>query len=479
MIRMFLTNEFFKNLKEPKFHISLITCFFLVVASIISGFYMYETELDWYTKGNYESLKANSYSKSYVDLKQDGTKILRKPSKMSIFVGGVDNLIGKSATVSSNSQMNIRESRYSLNPILAVFGGLDMSIIAQMVFALFAILFSYNTISGEREQGTLKLLLSNSVSRSSILVGKTLGGLLSLFIIFLLPFLAGLIFLLSAGTSFTGAEWLKIGMMAFVICLYIAVFYMVGVFFSTVTKRSSVSFLFSLFFWVFSIFIMPKVAVSVAEHLYPPLSMDELEAQKASIEREHYDILQEQMRRLYSEYYDKEKDNEAEAFQKALVEGMAEVQTVKNLKLQPIMSEYERKYNKLLEQAENFSRVSPVSNLTFTLNRLTETDVRLHSRFSETLKKFRTRFLDFVEKISSENSDKRTNMVAVDNGKDGPVVKYNFQELELPGFPKFNIERETVEQTFSAILLDVFILAFYVLVLFCGSFFCFVRYDVR
>ena len=479
MIRMFLSNEFFKNLQEPKFHISLVTCFFLIVASLVSGYYMYNSELEWFTKGSFESLKSNGFNKSYMDLEKNGTKVLRRPSKMSIFVGGVDNLIGKSATVSSNAEMNMRESRYSLNPILAVFGGLDLSVLTQIVLALFAILFSYNTISGEREQGTLKLLMSNSVSRAAILIGKAAGGILSLYTIFLLPFLAGMIFLLSAGVSFTFAEWGRIGIMVLAVCLYISVFYMVGVLVSTLTRRSSVSFLFSLFFWVLSIFIVPKVAVSLAEHLYPPLSMDEMEAQKAAVDRDHYKILQDQMRMFYKKYYDAEKKNEDDAFQKSLVEGMASVQMVKNERLEPIMAEYQRKYNRLLEQAENFSRFSPVSNLAFTLNRLAGTDVRLQSRFSSTLNQYRQIFLDYTKKVAKENSKDRASMVGIENGKDGPVVNFKHHELKLPGFPKFELQEETFGQTTAAVIIDLGILALYVLLLFVLSFFAFVRYDVR
>ena len=42
--------------------------------------------------------------------------------------------------------------------------------------SLMAILFSYDAVSGERERGTLRLLLTNSLSRPALIAAKWLGG---------------------------------------------------------------------------------------------------------------------------------------------------------------------------------------------------------------------------------------------------------------------------------------------------------------
>ena len=64
---------------------------------------------------------------------------------------------------------------YSDDPILAVFRFLDLTFIIQVVLSLFAIVLTYDSISGEREQGTLRLTFANAVPRGVYLVAKLIG----------------------------------------------------------------------------------------------------------------------------------------------------------------------------------------------------------------------------------------------------------------------------------------------------------------
>jgi hypothetical protein len=59
----------------------------------------------------------------------------------------------------------------------------DLMFIVKIVLSLFAILFTYDTIVGEKEKGTLKLALSNDVPRDRLILGKAIGGGMPLSII--------------------------------------------------------------------------------------------------------------------------------------------------------------------------------------------------------------------------------------------------------------------------------------------------------
>ena len=74
------------------------------------------------------------------------------------------------------------------NPFLSIFLAVDVIFVFKIVLSALAILFAYNTISGEREDGTLKLVLSNPVPRDALVLGKYLGGMLSLFPIVVMSF---------------------------------------------------------------------------------------------------------------------------------------------------------------------------------------------------------------------------------------------------------------------------------------------------
>ena len=60
------------------------------------------------------------------------------------------------------------------------------------VLSLVALLFTFDSISGERERGTLRLTLSNAIPRHTVLIGKFLGAFISVSIPFILAILVNL-----------------------------------------------------------------------------------------------------------------------------------------------------------------------------------------------------------------------------------------------------------------------------------------------
>mgnify|MGYP001766571630 CR=1 FL=1 len=82
------------------------------------------------------------------------------------------------------------------DPLPVMFPLIDLTFIITILLSLAALVFSYDAVSGDKEDGTLKLTLANAVPRSTVLAGKVLGGAATLFVPFLLSFAAGLIVIL-------------------------------------------------------------------------------------------------------------------------------------------------------------------------------------------------------------------------------------------------------------------------------------------
>ena len=80
------------------------------------------------------------------------------------------------------AQFNARtidEQRYR-NPVLALFDSPDLGYVVNIVVSLLALMFVFDAICGEKERGTLKIVLANAVPRDSIILGKWIGGFVSL-----------------------------------------------------------------------------------------------------------------------------------------------------------------------------------------------------------------------------------------------------------------------------------------------------------
>ena len=148
---------------------------------------------------------------------------------------------------------------------------IDWIFIIKMIFSLFAIIFTFDAICGEREKGTLTLMCANSISRSSVLLGKYLGVCGTLMIPLLLGVVINLLIILIVGAA-TGnlslhlEHFLRMGLLVFASAIYISMFILLGFLVSTAVQRSSTSLLVLLALWVALVMVLPNIAGIVAEH---------------------------------------------------------------------------------------------------------------------------------------------------------------------------------------------------------------------
>jgi ABC-type transport system involved in multi-copper enzyme maturation permease subunit len=93
-------------------------------------------------------------------------------------------------------------------------------------------LLAYDAVSGEREQGTLRLMLSGTAARYQVLLGKLLAGLLVLVVAVAIAFALGLVILLCLPmVELTGSDWIRIGLMFLASLVFIATMYNLGLLF--------------------------------------------------------------------------------------------------------------------------------------------------------------------------------------------------------------------------------------------------------
>lgn len=124
--------------------------------------------------------------------------------------------------------------------MFALFPSPDFLFITKVVLSLLTILFAFDAIAGERERGTLQLMLSNPISRGQVLLGKFLGGYLSIAFPFLAAALiAFLLLVFSPSIALNGESWLQISFLLLVSLAYIAVFFLIGLFVSALTQRAA------------------------------------------------------------------------------------------------------------------------------------------------------------------------------------------------------------------------------------------------
>ena len=156
------------------------------------------------------------------------------------------------------------------NPFIMPTSRINWGFLMLVLFSFLAIIFSFDAISGEREQRTLALCLSNPVKRSHILVSKfiAINALLLTFAIVGM-LLALVILMMSPTVGITTETFREMGLFLLFVLFFTGSMTAIGMFASVMSHNSNISLLLSVSLWLMFIIAVPNFALSIGTSLYP------------------------------------------------------------------------------------------------------------------------------------------------------------------------------------------------------------------
>ena len=466
MLRDIIRKEILDTITSPKFVFTFLLCTILILLSVFTGVTNYVAEKKEHTESVALNKNNMETQRDYQSL-AGGIRINKPPQVLGTVVNGVEEAVGRVAPVNIASDPNLVESKYESNPVFAVFGALDLMFIVKIVLSLFAILFTYDAIVGEKERGTLKLALSNSVPRDRLILGKAIGGYISLLIPLLIPLLLSLIILiLTPELALSNADWTRLLFIFIMFFLYLSVFFSLGLFISARTSRSSTSFLVLLFIWVVFVMVIPKAAVVAASHIRPIPSIHEIEAKKAAFLRqvsaEEQKSLQEWIKNNAPTF-----PKDQKKAQEMLMKHVQEVQDNATTRIDEnnaiLEKDFQLRKNAQQTLAVNLSRISPASALTFGSMTLARTGVDEYNRFLASLRTYKPIYTKWINsKMGSSIADLQARA-----------------QIDISDMPQHAFEPESLNQSMVRALPDFGLMIGLIIVFFVGAYVSFLRYDVR
>jgi len=241
--------EIASNLLSYKFFIVLLLIVLLVATSLFIMHRDYKQRM-----ADYQTIRP-----------KPGEPIaLVAPNPVSIFAKGLDDAITRSFEISVIG-LEVRAGQASGNIIYSFFPAPDFIYVVRVVLSLVALLFGFDQISREREQGTLKLLLGSSVPRAKVLLGKWIGNFLSLAIPFLLVTILGAaVLFLDPDVHFSSGQVGRLGLVLALSLLYLGFFLSLGMLVSALTRRAATSIIVLLFIWALFVLIIPNLGTLAA-----------------------------------------------------------------------------------------------------------------------------------------------------------------------------------------------------------------------
>ena len=378
----------------------------------------------------------------------------RRPMALSILATGLDEKLP--VHVSTGHQfMSNNEERDSRQLLFELIQTPDFVFVVHIVLSLLALLFVFDSVCGEKERGTLKLLLSNSVPRDTVLLGKWIGGYVTTASPFVAAAFAGFVYLRIAGAvQLTSEDTLRFLMIIALSLLYISAFFTLGLLISTLTHRSATALLVGLLIWIGWVLVIPNLAPVVARLVVVVPDRLVVEAEKRTLQQEQR--LLERRHRQSRIYLNNE------GLEKIKAEGQRNQRVVEEF--------YQRKMAGQVALSQNLARVSPASSYLFAVTRLAGTGLLLAEQFNNARDRFKRDMEDYRRNVlyNRDNFD----------WTPGGLTAKNPDWFDPGDLPRFDLFRESLNNSLNAALFDGLLLVVFNVVFFMGSYLFFLRYDI-
>lgn len=348
---------------------------------------------------------------------------------------------------------------FDKNPIYDLFPKVDLVFIIGVFLSLMVFLLSYDSISGEREEGTLRLVFSYDVPRDTFLLGKCFGGLLSLSVPLLAGFGAATVLMISSpAVRLRQEDWIAYLAILVVSFLYLSLMYTVGLFVSCRSRRSTTSISVLLFIWVVFVLIVPNAMPYLAAILRPldtPSRIQErVGAAWARASRAYWTdvhVKRHELGRRSDEFREWRREREREREEDYAEEREA------------IVRPYVRERAQFAALAQGLSRLSPLASYTYAATRLAQTGPEQEPRLVVAIERLR-------EGLARVESDLHSGKIRQrrDNGSG----------LNIDVLPRFQFAWESLEERLAATAIDAGLLLAGCVLFFLGTFVSFLRMDL-
>ena len=517
MIWLIAKKDFLNNIVTPGFIVGLALCLVLIPYTVFTGIQAYENRLAQYET----DIKAAEevYAKSQI-YAQVNPLVVRPLSPLSIFSKGIQEQTGSKVKLDRKEKPVFSSDIVLLNenPFMGNFMSLDFTTALTILLSLLGVLFSYDMLAREKEEGTLKLSLSNPVSRSTYFLGKITGVFLTLLPILVLCFLVILLIIqFSPSVHFVAGDYGRIAMLALMSLVYFAFFVFLGGYISSRTKTSTLSIIINLFIWCFLLFLLPNAASYLGKNITKAEDYKQLTINTQLIDSEYWSRQSDEIRQTVNDegfqhvgymmcasadwdggnliLFTARSTMEFERRYKELVNPVLLANSDRKWTLQQdfLQQVYRQektvRYLSCLSPAEIFKQVSTM---------LCHTGMESEVHFMDQVRLFQDMYYAyFVQKgiYSSyayftpqkeedfpENQEEGFYQVATWRETVKPESTFDissFGYMDTSGFPRFTYVQPTLGNDVQNQIFLIAGIIFVCLLLFCLSFVSFIKYDVR
>ncbi len=271
MTKTIARKELVEMTRDGRFRLSAALVLALLAAALLMGWKYYSdinhehrlaqlaTRDNWLTQGVKNPHSAAHY----------GVYAFKPKLPLSLLDQGTDPYTGVAVWLEAHKQDDFKYRPAQDANSLQRFGNLTASGVLQVLVPLLIVLLTFSAFAGEREQGTMRQVLSLGVPRGALGAGKVLGIAAALGLLLVPAALAGSALLVWSEPASAASTLGRIGLLAFAYLLYFAAFAGVALAISAKARSSRAALIYILGFWILNCLIAPRAVVDLSKRFDP------------------------------------------------------------------------------------------------------------------------------------------------------------------------------------------------------------------
>lgn len=507
MILHIVQRELYDHLNSLRFVLTVLIMAGLMITNAVVHLRTHPERVRTYSQNRTLSRNAlKSRTQLYSLLKEGPGTLYKHPSSLSfIAVGGEAFLPGSIANNNDSWSQNLESieaksiwwleyptiNNQNAKDLRPKSIKIDWTFIITYLLSFIPFLFTFDTISGEREYGTLRLCLANPISRPAFLIGKFLGTLIAVLIPFYFAALLNLALISTdSWTQLDLAAWGRLGFIIFIASIYAGIFIAIGLIMSAVTQDSRLSLMVLMIIWVTLVVFMPFTLGTLAtKWMQPVQTLHQFDRSKQALIdhlsmnfSEQVDALKKERFRdgnIFNRLMKLMETSPEEAKKLARLEYEKVDHEELHIKAERVNKDVEIRehlsqahLNAQLAQvklARNITRFSPAAVVQYALESMAGTGLSHYLQFLKRARFHIRQFRDFIAEVDHRDVTS-LHILGIPEGMSKKPVS-------LKAVPIFE-DKITFPETFSAAILDIMMLVLLLGISLSGALIVFMRSDL-
>ena len=472
MIRQIIHKEILENLLSFRFVLSLVLIIVLFAAGsfVFVGNYR-QKSADYWEKTNENLAGFQEQSQQLYRLAFYRQGIWRKPKPLVLCAEGFEQSLPNYFRFDAFGG-ELPQIKGRGNFTLSHFSSIDWAFIISVILSFLAMVFTYDSISGEKEDGTLRQMLANTIPRHEVLLGKYLGVVITIGIPLFMGLLVSLIIVVASNVAvISGLDWLKILAFVLVSFLYLSIFILLGMFVSSRTAYPANSMVVLLLIWVVLVVLIPSLGKIISELSGTAPNPMELERKLSEISAELWANSDRFGPRAgsWTGNVNNPMNNPPARGRLKTAEANAKNQA------------REDHHNKMLSQAfvgRRFTCFSPTVIYQRTSEVLAGTGIGRCVNLWEQIKEYQAELKEYIRSKDAEDP-LSLHLIFPEDSSAQAWTTISHARVDFATVPTFQERDIGLAQSLKSAVWDIGLLALFNVVLFAASFVSFLRYDVR